>query len=435
MMRERVAITGIGVVTPIGIGAREFEAALRCGRSGAARISAFDCAGLETQIAAQVDDSRFDAESFVEPRKMVKHMSRSARFAVAAAWMARREAGLGTDAVDPYRLGIALGAGGMGPVDMDLLEGQASAAIISARGQPGDELDIPAFSRVLRERTNPVTMLRGLPNLAATHLAIQQNARGPNNTITTACTAGTQAIGEGLRMIQRGDADVVLAGGTDAMINPVGVIGFSILGALSRRNAEPARASRPFDAERDGFVLGEGAAIVILERESFAAARGATVLGELAGYGCTCDAYRITDERPDAEAATRAMELCIAEADASAADVAYINAHGTGTRMNDATETLAIHKAFGARAADIPVSSTKSMIGHLLAAAGAVELAATVLALDGEFLPPTINYECPDPKCDLDYVPNMMRPLRVDAAMSNSFGFGGQNACLLIRRW
>jgi 3-oxoacyl-[acyl-carrier-protein] synthase II len=434
-MRERVALTGIGAVTPIGIGAMELEASLRCGRSGGTRISAFDCAGLETQIAAQVDDSRFDAESFVEPRKMVKHMSRAARFAVAAAAMARREARLGTDAVDPYRLGIALGAGGMGPVDMDLLEGQARAAIISARGQPGDELDIPAFSRVLRERTNPVTMLRGLPNLAATHLAIQQNARGPNTTITTACTAGTQAIGEGLRMIQRGDADVVFAGGADAMINPVGVIGFSILGALSRRNAEPARASRPFDAERDGFVLGEGGAIVILERESFAIARGAPVLAEVAGYGCTCDAYRITDERPDAEAATRAMSLCIEDADASAADVSYINAHGTGTRMNDATETRAIHKAFGSRAADVAVSSTKSMIGHLLAAAGAVELAATVLALNGEFLPPTINYERPDPECDLDYVPNIMRRARIDAGMSNSFGFGGQNACLMIRRW
>ena len=434
-MRERVAITGVGVVSPIGVGSAEFTAALRAGRSGATAITAFDCAGFDTRIAAEVDDRRFDPGAYVEPRKLVKHMSRSARFAVAAAAMARRESGLGGGDVDPYRVAVSLGAGGMGPVDLDLVGAQASATIACSRGQASDELDIPAFARVFRERTNPISMLRGLPNLAAAHVAIQQDARGPNNTITTACSAGTQAIGEGMRAIQHGDADVVFAGGTDAMINPVGVLGFSMLGTLSRRNDEPARASRPFDAARDGFVIGEGAAVVVLERESLARARGARVLAELAGYGCTCDAYRITDERPDAEAAVRAMRHCLADAGASTADVGYINAHGTGTQMNDVTETRAVRALFGRAGHVPPMSSTKSMIGHLLAAAGAAELAASVLALGAGFLPPTINFEAPDPACDVDCVPNVARDAQPDAALSNSFGFGGQNACLLIRRW
>jgi len=434
-MRERVAITGIGVVTPIGVGRAEFMAALREGRSGAGPITAFDCEGFDTRIAAEVDDTHFDAGAYVEPRKMVKHMSRSARFAVAAAAMARRDSALASGDADPYRIAVSLGAGGMGPVDLDLLAAQATAAIISARGSDSDDLDVPAFARVFRERTNPITMLRGLPNLAAAHVAIQQDARGPNNTITTACSAGTQAIGEGMRAIQRGDADVVLAGGTDAMINPVGVLGFSMLGTLSRRNDQPARASRPFDVERDGFVIGEGAAMLVLERESCARARGARVFAELAGYGCTCDAYRITDERPDAEAAVRAMQRCLEDAGLTPADVAYINAHGTGTQMNDATETRAVKALFGRPDRIPPMSSTKSMIGHLLAAAGAVELAATVLALYAGFLPPTINYDSPDPACDLDCVPNTARAARADTALSNSFGFGGQNACLVIRRW
>jgi 3-oxoacyl-[acyl-carrier-protein] synthase II len=219
------------------------------------------------------------------------------------------------------------------------------------------------------------------------------------------------------------------------MINPVGVLGFSMLGTLSRRNDDPARASRPFDCDRDGFVIGEGAAVVVLERESLAAARGARVLAELAGYGCTCDAYRITDERPDAEAAVCAMRHCLADAGADTGDVDYINAHGTGTRMNDLTESRAVHALFGQGSTVPPMSSTKSMIGHLLAAAGAAELAATVLAMEAGFLPPTINNDSPDPECDVDCVPNVARAARVDAALSNSFGFGGQNACLLIRRW
>ena len=323
----------------------------------------------------------------------------------------------------------------MGPVDLDMLAGQANAIIEAAALTGATTLDIPEFARVYSQRVNPIVSLRGLPNLAAVHVAIQQGARGPNYTVTTACTAGTQAIAQGMRMIQQGDANVVFAGGADAMVNPVGVLGFSMLGTLSRANHMPRRASRPFDRDRDGFVIGEGAGVVVLEREGLARARGAKVLAEAAGCGVTCDAYRITDERPDASGGAGAIMLAMRDADASASDVGYINAHGTGTVMNDRIETRAIKAALGACASDVPVSSTKSMIGHLLAAAGAVEYIATVLALRDEFLPPTINYEHPDPECDLDYVPNYAREARIDEALSNSFAFGGQNACAMIRRW
>jgi 3-oxoacyl-[acyl-carrier-protein] synthase II len=425
----------VGVVTPIGIGADAFSAALRAGRSGARRIQAFDCTGLDSQVAAEVETDAFDPAAFVEPRKLVKHMTRATTFAVAAAALARQSAQMGTDDVDPFRIAISLGVGGMGPVDVDALDLQASVAIAAVRETGGDVLDIPTFARIFRERANPITALRGLPNLAAAHVAIQQGARGPNYTIATACSAGTQAIGAGIRLIQHGEADVVFAGGADAMINPVGVLGFTMLGTLSRRNECPERASRPFDRDRDGFVIGEGAGIVVLEREDMARARGATVLAEAAGYGVTCDAYRITDERPDGLSATRAIEQCLRDGDAVAADVGYVNAHGTGTRMNDVVETRAIKRALGPHASAVAVSSTKSMIGHLLAGAGAVEFVAMVLGMRDGFLPPTINYDTPDPECDLDCVPNRARPMRFDAAVSNSFGFGGQNACLLIRRW
>jgi 3-oxoacyl-[acyl-carrier-protein] synthase II len=362
-------------------------------------------------------------------------MSRPALFAVAAAAMAREQAGLQQDDVDPVRVGVSLGAGGMGPTDLDMVIGHAQAVLESERSTDNEDWSVSAFLRAFAARTNPLVPLRGLPNLAAAHIAIQQNARGPNGTITTACTAGTQAIGEGRRMIERGEADVVYAGGTDAGVNPVALLGFSMLGTLSQRNDTPVAASRPFDRERDGFVIGEGACVIVLERESLAKARGATVLAELAGYGVTCDAYRITDERPDADGAIRAIERCLHDADASVGDVGYINAHGTGTVMNDITETRAIKAALGAKADLVPVSSTKSMTGHLLAAAGAVELAAGILALRDGYVPPTVNLDEPDPECDLDYVPLISRATRFDVALSNSFGFGGQNACLLIRRW
>ena len=430
-MRERVAITGVGVVAPGAIGFPAFARLLREGRSTVAPLAAFDCTGFDTRIAAEVDPG-FDGSVWVEPPKLAKLMSRSALFAVAAGAMARRDAGLEPGIVDPHRVAVSLGAGGMGPTDLDLLATQARAVLDAGPGADG-EWSVPAFAAAYRQRTNPLATLRGLPNLAAAHLAIQQDARGPNNTITTACTAGTQAIGEGLRLIRDGSADVVFAGGSDAAVNPVAVLGFDLLGTLSRRNDEPARASRPFDLDRDGFVIGEGAGVVVLERESLARARGARVRAELAGDGVSCDAWRITDERPDADGAARAIALCLRDAGAEPDDVGYVNAHGTGTRMNDTTETRALRLALGE--SPPPVSSTKSMIGHLLAGAGAVELAACVAAIECGFLPPTINLDRPDPECDLDHVANASRRVRVDAAISNSFGFGGQNACLLIRRW
>ena len=346
-MADRVAITGAGVVTPLGLGYDAFRDALREGRSGVGPITSFDCSGLDTRIAAEVRDGDADLAQWVEPRKAVKLMSRAASFAVAAAAMARRQAGLGRGDVDPRRIAVVVGAGGMGPTDLDLLAAQAEAAIAAARVAGTSQWDIPTFARLYAERTNPVATLRGLPNLAAAHVAIQNDAQGPNATITTACCAGTQAIGEGLRLIQRGDADVVLAGGTDAAVNPIAVLGFSLLGTLSRRNDEPLRASRPFDRERDGFVIGEGAGFMVLERGAFAEARRGRILAELAGYAVTCDAYRITDERPDAEGAARAVAECLTDAELTPGDVGYVNAHGTGTRMNYITETRALTLSLG----------------------------------------------------------------------------------------
>jgi 3-oxoacyl-[acyl-carrier-protein] synthase II len=322
----------------------------------------------------------------------------------------------------------------MGPSDVDMLSNEAAAVIETVHETGVHHFDVPAFARAFAARTNPVSLLRGLPNVAASHVAIQQRARGASSTITTACTSGTQAIGDGVRMLKMGEADVVLAGGTDAPINPVGMLGFSLLGTLSRRNQDPTSASRPFELHRDGFVLGEGAAVLVLEREIFARARGAPLLAEVAGYAATCDAYRITDERPDASGAIAAMRTALHSAEVQESDIDYVNAHGTGTEMNDRLETQALHAVLGAHAPEVAVSSSKSMMGHLLAAAGAVEAAVCVVSIAEGFVPPTINYDTPDPSCDLDYVPNHARPARIDAALSNSFGFGGQNACLVIKR-
>jgi 3-oxoacyl-[acyl-carrier-protein] synthase II len=432
---ERVAITGIGVIAPSGVGTDQFADSVRSGCSGIREITAFDPDGLESRIAGEVDDASFDPNPWIHPPKSIKTMSRATKFAVAAAGMAREQAGLDPGDVDPDRLGVSLGVGGMGPTDVDLVSIQALAVLDAAREANGGAVNTPAITRSYRARTNPVSVLQGLPNLAAAHVAIQNNARGPSLSVATACAAGTQAIGEGVRMIQRDEADVVLAGGTDAAVNPVSVLGFDLLGTLSHRNEEPQRACRPFDRDRDGFVIGEGAAVLVLESENHARSRTVDVLGEAAGFGATCDAWRITDERPDATGAARALQLCMVDAAVEPHEVGYINAHGTGTQMNDVTETRAIKQVFGASATDLPISSTKSMVGHLLAAAGAVEFVACILALREGFLPPTINLDVPDPECDLDYIPNVGRSAQINIAISSSFGFGGQNACLLARRW
>ncbi len=431
---DRVMVTGVGVVTPIGVGVRDFTAALRSGDSGVAAIRAFDCTGFASRIAAEVAEGSVRLSDCVTPPKLVKLMSRATGFAVVASDQAREHARLGDDDVDPERVAVSLGASGMGPSDYDMIRGEALAMIDMVHETGARHFDVPAFAKAFTARTNPVALLRGLPNIAASHVAIQQRARGPSSTITTACTSGTQAIGDAVRMLRADEADVALAGGTDAPINPAGVLGFSLLGTLSRRNDHPDAASRPFDLDRDGFVLGEGAGILMLEREGFARARGAPILAEIGGYAATCDAYRITDERPDASGAVSAMRRALRSAEAAGSDVDYVNAHGTGTEMNDRLETQALHEVLGTHASNVSVSSTKSMIGHLLAAAGGVEAAACVLSITDGFAPPTINYDTPDPHCDLDYVPNEAREMQIDVALSNSIGFGGQNACLVIRR-
>jgi 3-oxoacyl-[acyl-carrier-protein] synthase II len=421
-----VVVTGMGVVCATGVGRAAFIDALRAGRSGAAAVQGFDAAGFPVRIACEVADTALPNDAV--PAKARKLMSRATLFAAVAAQFARDDAGLALDTADPERVGVAFGAGGMGTVDREFLEVELAA--LQACQEAGG-FTWERFCDAYQRTVNPLAAIRALPNLAAGTLGILQNAQGCNLTVATACTSGTQAIGEALRALQRNEADVMFAGGADAMVNPTGVLGFHLLGALSRRNDDPTGACRPFDAERDGFVIGEGAGVLILEREDFARARGAPIRGRVVGYASGCDAYRMTDERPDAAGATRAMRSALRDADVATDDIGYINAHGTGTRMNDRLETLAIRAAFGS--APPPVSSTKSMIGHLLAGAGAVEAIAALIALAEGWLPPTINYHTPDPDCDLDYVPNCARAANARLALSNSFGFGGQNACLVLQ--
>ena len=421
-----VVVTGMAVVCATAVGRVPFGRALRAGRSGGSVLRGFDADAFPVRIACEVDESTLPGN--VVPAKSRKLMSRATFFAAVAAQLARDDAALPAEAVDTQRLGVAFGAGGMGTVDLEFLDVERRALEAC---HDGGGFSWATFCEAYQRLINPLAAIRALPNLAATTLGILHNAQGPNLTVATACTSGTQAIGEALRILQRGDADVMITGGADAMINPTGVLGFHLLGALSRRNGDPARASRPFDNERDGFVIGEGAGALVLEREEFARARGASVRGRVIGYASGCDAYRVTDERPDGAGAANTMRAALRDAALMPADVGYINAHGTGTRMNDRVESLAIRTVFGTAAP--PVSSTKSMVGHVLAGAGAIEAIASLIALSESWLPPTINYETPDPECDLDYVPRVARVARVDVALSNSFGFGGQNACLALQ--
>lgn len=426
----RVVVTGLGMITPLGIGQRELWQGVLDGRSTARLVSGMSPEAYPTSIACQVDDERFDPTEFVKNRKSLKLMGRAVKFAVAAAHLAVRDAGLDLERLDPTRCGVALGAGGVG-----LNDGEHLAALL----QISRELTAAAAETnvlALAQRyLNPLTPLKILPNIAAAHIAIEHGLRGENVTVCTACTSGTQAIGEALRLMRLGHADVMLAGASDAMINATGLIGFGLLGVLSRRNDDPARASRPFDRDRDGFVMGEGAAVLVLETLGHAKWRDAPILAELIGYGGCSDAYRITDERDDGGGCIDAMRLALADARVPPAAIQYINAHGTGTQQNDRTEALSIKRVFGEHSRRLCISSTKSQIGHLVAAAGAVELAVCVLALRHQVAPPTINHETPDPECDLDIVPNEARPMALETILSNSFGFGGQNACLVVRRW
>ncbi len=430
-MGRRVVITGMGWVTALGHDIEMVWQRMLAGESGIAPTTLFEASTFPTSFAGEVKS--FSLEKFLKS-DADKHRgaSRNTQFVLAAAATAWNDAALSSCiALDPNRIGVYLG-GGEGPIDFDPF---ADAAVAGTRDQEGNAtaLNTVRWAQTSLEILSATHELEQDPNLAGGHLAVQFNAAGPNLNNLTACAASTQALGEAAHLIRYGDADVMISGGTHSMIHPLGVTGFNRLAALSTRNDSWKTASRPFDRTRDGFVLGEGAAILILEELEHARHRDASVLGEIVGYGSTADAFRITDIHKDGRGAIAAMEAAMQSAGMSPADIDYISAHGTGTEENDKIETLAIRKVFGDRARDVAISSIKSMVGHLIAAAGAVELITCVLAIRDGLVPPTINYETPDPNCDLDYVPNKSRKMNVRACLSNSFGFGGQNDALIVR--
>jgi 3-oxoacyl-[acyl-carrier-protein] synthase II len=396
------------------------------GESGVGPTTLFDASEFPTKISAEVRD--WDVSAVGEDPERWKYQGRHTRFAVGAAKMAYADSGLSDTQIDPTRFGVYLGSG-EGQQDF-ITFGQMMVGALA-----GPQLDAARFTEIGLEVLHPLIELEQEPNMPASHLAALFDAQGPNSNCLTACAASSQAVGEATEMIRRGDVDLMLSGGCHSMIHPFGVTGFNLLGALSTSNDEPTRASRPFDRCRDGFVLGEGAGMLILEELEHAKRRGAKIYGELSGYGSTADAYRITDTHPEGRGAAKCLEQCLAEAGLNPEDVHYINAHGTSTAVNDKVETVAIKRVLGEQARKAPVSSTKSMMGHLIAAAGATELILCLLAIRDNVLPPTINYENPDPDCDLDYIPNAARDARCDHALSNSFGFGGQNVTLAVSRF
>lgn len=409
-MKKRVVVTGIGVISPVGIGIEAFWQSLINGQSGIGPVTQFDASNLATRIAGEVKD--FDPLEYLD-KKEARRMDRNTQFALSTAKMAVEDAAIDLNKTDKRRVGVVLGTGIGG---IRTLEEQHQ--VLLDRGP---------------NRVSPFLVPMMIANIAAGQISMMLDAHGPNHTVVSACASATNAIGEAFRVIQRGDADVVITGGTEAAVTLLSMTGFCAMKAMSTRNDDPQGASRPFDMERDGFVLSEGSGILVLESMEHAQARGAKIYGEVAGYGCTADAYHITAPAPDGAYAARAMALALEDADLEAGDVDYINAHGTSTDLNDKLETMAIKQVFGERAAQIPISSTKSMTGHLLGAAGAVEAIACLLTINRGIIPPTINYETPDPECDLDYVPNQARQAQVRVALSNSFGFGGHNATIILK--
>ncbi len=422
-MRRRVVVTGIGCVTPIGNNVESMWQSLLEGRSGVGNITHFDASNFPTHFAAEVKD--YDFSQFADDPQQFEFAGRNIRFAVGAAVQAVKDSGILDAHLDPARLGVYLGAG-EGQQDFQLFMSMV------AQAQRDGELDLEQFTKSGLERLNPQAELEQEPNMAAGHLASLFNAQGPNLNCLTACAASSQALGEATEIIRRGDADAMLSGGAHSMIHPFGVTGFNLLTALSTYNEEPAKASRPFDKKRDGFVLGEGAGTVVLEELEQAKTRGAKIYGEVIGYGSTADAYRITDIHPDGRGAIACIKMALQDARVNTDEIDYINAHGTSTVVNDKVETMAIKGSLGEDARTTPISSIKSMMGHLIAAAGSVEAITCLLAIKNDALPPTINYETPDPDCDLDYVPNVAREAPVKRALSNSFGFGGQNISLIF---
>jgi 3-oxoacyl-[acyl-carrier-protein] synthase II len=410
MNRRRVVVSGVGAVTPLSTGAEPSWQALCQGKSGVGRITRFDPSGFKCQIAAEASD--FHPEDFLDKKK-IRHTDPFIHYALAATRMARDDSGLAINGQNASRIGVIMGSsvGGMDVYSRNLLA-------LNEKGPEGvSPFFIPGF----------------ISNMAVGEVAIAFGARGPSKCVATACASGSHAIGDALRLVQYGEADAVIAGGSDAYVIPMGIAGLDRMRALSRRNDEPEKASRPFDKDRDGFVAGEGAGILIVEELGSALKRGAKIYAELTGYGSNIDGVHITE--PDWENQARCIELALNDAGISPGEVDYVNAHGTSTLLNDVAETRAIKAALGKHSKKVAVSSNKSSIGHLLGAAGAVEAIFTLLTIRDDIIPPTINYETPDPECDLDYVPNTARKARVDVALSNSFGFGGANAVLVFRKF
>lgn len=411
-MARRVVVTGVGLVSALGVGTEETWQNLLSGKSGAAPITHFDTTGFPVTFAAEVKG--FDPLRFI-PKKEVKKMGLFIQFAMAAAEFAMEQAGLNITPEFAERAGVYIGSGIGG---FDVIEREHTALM---QGGP--------------RRISPFFIPASIVNLASGFVSIRWGAKGPNSATCTACSSSAHAVGDSYKLIQRCDADVMICGGAEAAITPMGVGGFASMRALSTRNDEPEKGSRPFDRERDGFVIGEGAGILILEELGFALKRGARILGEVVGYGMSGDAFHITQPSEDAGGAIRVMRNALGDAKLLPEQVDYINAHGTSTPFNDKLETLAIKTVFGEHARKMPVSSTKSMTGHLLGGAGGLEAGIVTLILRDQIIPPTINYENPDPDCDLDYVPNQARRATVNYALSNSFGFGGTNAALLFKRY
>ena len=411
--RERIVVTGLGVISSLGEEIAQFWSNLTAGRSGVRRITLFDPSQFSSQMAGEISD--WTPERYMD-RKQARKSARFAQMAIAASRLAADDAGLASViASESSRIGVLIGSG-IGGIEVT-------------------EEQVLVLHRQGARRMSPFFIPMMIPNMAAGIVSIELGLHGPCWTPVSACASGLHAIGEAMRTLRLGDADVILAGGAEGAVTPAGLGGFAAMRAVSTRNDEPERASRPFDRDRDGFVMGEGAAMLVLETLAHARARGARILAELAGYGATADAYHISAPAPGGEGAARCMSLALADAGLEPAAVDYINAHGTSTPLNDKFETEAIKRVFGEHAYRVAVSSTKSMTGHLLGAAGALEMAVCVLALLHGEVPPTINYETPDPECDLDYVPNQKRAMPVRVALNNALGFGGHNATVIARAW
>jgi 3-oxoacyl-[acyl-carrier-protein] synthase II len=411
-VKRRAVITGLGVISPIGIGKETYWESLKSGRSGVGLVSFFDTTNYNSRIDAEIKN--WQPELYIE-RKLIKRMDRFTQFAYVAADMAVRDAGLDAPAIRKERVGVIVGSG--------------------IGGLWTIEEEMTALREKGPRRVSPFLIPKLISNMAPGEIAIHWGFTGPNYAVSSACATANHAIGDAFRLLRYGDADVIVAGGTEAAITPLGFAGFCSARALSTRNDAPEKASRPFDKDRDGFIMGEGAGVVVLETLEHAKARGARIYAELTGYGATDDAFHITAPEPGGGAAIRAMQLALQDAGMAPKEIQYVNAHGTSTQLNDKTETKALKTVFGEHAYKLAISSTKSMTGHLLGAAGAVELIATVLCMQNKTVHPTINYDTPDPECDLDYVPNKARALEINAALSNSLGFGGHNAVLVVKRY